>query len=150
MKKTILFFTVVCLAFASCSNDNDDNTNYSTSEAQRKTLSVLNGTFKNTHEVGVTTIVFKEQYQPAKEITLEENYVTEENRKRYIHGLYTVTYYDGSSFDKYYHISVDGSLIGTSFTEKGTRSFSKLIINSPTEFKMQGKNDLTWKVFKKD
>ena len=151
MKNLFLFFVVaLCsLVFVGCSSDDDDNTDYTMSDAQRKALSVLNGTFKHVHEVGTTTIEFKEQYNPAKVVILDENYATGEGRERKIHGLLTVTYYNGQSFDKYYYIDYDATSIGLSFTEKGNRTYSNLLISSPTEFKMKERNDLLWQIFKK-
>ncbi len=152
MKKVFLFLVLVTVGFAftGCSSDDDDdNAGSSMSEAQKKALSVFNGTFKYVHEVGTTTIEFKEQYNPAKVVILDENYATGEGRERKIHGLLTVTYYNGQSFDKYYYIDHNATSIGLSFTEKGNRTYSSLLISSPTEFKMKGSNDLRWEIFKK-
>ncbi|WP_062177109.1 hypothetical protein [Dysgonomonas macrotermitis] len=152
MKKAFLFLmlTVVSFSFVGCSSDDDDdNAGNSMSEAQKKALFVFNGTFEYVHEVGTTTITFKEQYNPAKVVVLDENYATGEGRERKIHGLLTVTYYNGQSFDKYYYIDHNATSIGLSFTETGNRTYSNLLISSPTEFKMKGSNDLRWEVFKK-
>lgn len=153
MKKVILFLVAVLVSsiFNGCSSDdNDDSTGNSINEAQEKALSVLNGTFKYTHEVGATTIVFKEKYKPAKVVVLDENFATSEGRERKIHGLLTVTYYNGQSFDKYYYIDHNATSIGLSFTETGNRTYSNLLISGPTEFKVKGINDLRWEIFKKE
>lgn len=153
MKKAFLFLMlmVVSFSFVGCSSDDDnDDTGNSMSEAQKKALSVFNGTFKDVHEVGVTTITFKEQYNPAKVVILDENYATGEGRERKIHGLLTVTYYNGQSFDKYYYIDHNATSIGLSFTETGNRTYSNLLISSLNEFKMKGSNDLRSEIFKKE
>lgn len=150
MKKILFLMSMMlCALLVGCSSDDDDNTGNSISEAQKKALSVLNGTFKYVHEVGTTTIEFKEQYNPAKVVILDENFATGEGRERKIHGLLTVTYYNGQSFDKYYYIDYNATSIGLSFTEAGNRTYSNLLISSPTEFKMKGSNDLRWEIFKK-
>lgn len=153
MKKKILFLTLMAVSFVfiGCSSDDDnENSGNSMSEAQKKALSVLSGTFKYVHEVGTTTITFKEQYNPAKVVILDENYATGEGQERKIHGLLTITYYNGQSFDRYYYIDTNATSIGLSFTEKGSRTNSAFLISSPTEFKIKEKDAMFWQVFKKE
>lgn len=72
-------------------------------EAQKKALSVLNGTFSYTLSVGdwssTTTITFLEKYNPPKMGTLDSG------TDLPIYGKYKIEYYNGSTYERYYFIS---------------------------------------------
>ena len=157
MKKIFLFLmlTMVSFAFVGCSSDDDDSVggkNFieNRTEAQSRALSALSGTFKYTHEVGVTTITFKERYEPTRVFTVDEDYATGQTTERIIHGLLTITYYDGTSFDKYYYLNKDVSSILLSNTEKGVRTKADIQLTSESEFKMKDRDAFQWQIFKKE
>lgn len=157
MKKVTLFLAAVLVSsvFIGCSSDDSEDKggkmfHEQRTEAQSRALAALEGTFKYTHEVGVTTIIFKERYEPSRVFTVDEDYATGEGTERVIHGLLTITYYDGTSFDKYYYLNKDVSSILLSSTEKGNRTANNIQLTSPTEFKMKEKNTMLWQVFKKE
>lgn len=158
MKKTIIFLVVVLVnsIFIGCSSDDEGNIGgknfmeHRTKE-QSEALVALSGTFEYAHEMGVTTIVFKERYEPSRVFTINADYNTaEEGTERLIHGLLTITYYDGTSLDKYYYLTKDVSTILLSSTMKGSRTTFNIEIISPTEFKLKESNDLKWEIFKKE
>lgn len=120
-------------------------------EAQMRALLDFKGTFLYTHDAGTKTITFKERYNPSKVFTIDKEYNTvEEGTERLIHGLLTITYYDGTSLDKYYYLTKDVSTILLSSTMKGSRTEFNIEIISPTEFKLKEGNDLHWEMFEKE
>lgn len=158
MKKVTLFLIVALISsiFIGCSSDQSDDTGgknfmeHRTKE-QSEALVALNGTFEYTHEMGVTTIAFKERYEPSRVFTINAGYNTaEEGAERLIHGLLTITYSDGTSLDRYYYLTKDVSTILLSATEKGLRTTFNIELISATEFKLKESNDLQWEVFKKE
>ena len=158
MKKVTLFLIIILVnsIFIGCSSDESDDTGGKNfmehlTEAQMKALWDLKGTFVYPHDVGTTTIIFKERYSPSKVFTIDKEYNTaEEGTERLIHGLLTITYYDGTSLDKYYYLTKDVSTILLSSTMKGSRTTFNIEIISPTEFKLKESNNLEWEVFKKE
>lgn len=146
---------MVSFVFVGCSSDDDDSVggkNFieNRTEAQNRALSALSGTFKYTHEVGATTITFKKRYEPSRVFTVDEDYATGQTTERIIHGLLTITYYDGTSFDKYYYLNKDVSSILLSNTEKGVRTKADIQLTSESEFKMKDRDAFQWQIFKKE
>lgn len=158
MKKVTLFLitALVNSVFIGCSSDDSDDTGGKNfmeqkTEAQMRALLDFKGTFLYTHDAGTKTITFKERYDPSKVFTINaDNNTAEEGTERLIHGLLTITYYDGTSLDKYYYLTKDISTILLSSTMKGSRTTFNIEIISPTEFKLKESNDLQWKIFKKE
>lgn len=158
MKKTILFLVTVLVnsIFIGCSSDDEDNVGGKNfmehlTEAQKKALLDLNGTFVYIHDAEITTITFKERYNPSRVFTINADYNTaEEGTERLIHGLLTTTYSDGTSLDRYYYLTKDVSTILLSATEKGLRTTFNIELISSTEFKLKESNDLQWEVYKKE
>lgn len=146
MKKGILYSILALVLMTSCQKMEKVSENY-WSTSQREILDVLKGQFSYTLPVvdWTTTIEFLEQFNPPKTIIVKG-----EEREYYVHGMYRITYYNGSSFERYYHIAYDGQSITSSprldWSSTNVQEFS--LINS-TQFKIKEIGATLWDTYTK-
>lgn len=144
--KKIVFVTLLLSMFGLTSCSKEETPNYYSS-AQKEILDVLHGKFSYTMPwvEWTTTIEFIEQYETPITITVKG-----EVRENYVHGKYRITFYEGSSSEKYYHIAYDGQTITSShnldWSSPNVQEFSLI---SSTSFKIREIGATMWDTYTK-
>lgn len=109
----------------------------------------MKGTFTNTSYGFTTTITFGEQYNPPKVVTLSQSLPSGAKDERTVHGTYTIIYYSGTTFTKYYYVSTDASDLVSSFDLTGDRYHLDFQILNTTQFKLKESGSYLWDTYTK-
>ena len=150
MKRKLLMLAVFTLAVStifSCSESVTELEESYFSEAQKKTLSLLNGSFSYTLSIdtwsNTTTITFLEQYNPPKKGTLDDG--TEIS----VHGKYRIIYDGGQTYEQYYNLSNSADRLYSYFSLTGINSIEKKdfrIVDDNT-FQIKELNGMLWDTY---
>lgn len=142
MKNLILVLTVLfaVISLNSCSKEESDGAYFS--KEQLTALNTFKGTFRYTIMNIETTIQFVEQYNPPLSVVIDGRV------EEYIHGMYRVIYYDGSSYNRYYHIGFDGDWMSSSVSTdwKSVHVVDLNVIDENT-FRIKEQRDVLWDTY---
>ena len=150
IKSSILLLAAAAfLCVVSCTKAGTDTDESYFSDAQKKALKVLNGSFAYTLSIGsysnTTTSTFLEQYNPPKKATVEGG------GEISVHGKYRVVYEGGETFEKYYDLSNSADRLYSYFSLTNINSIQKQdfqLVDDNT-FKLKEIKATLWDTYKR-
>ena len=141
----LLSLAMISIAiFSSCEKTESKDPEYY-SETQKQIFSMMHGSFVYEFYGIKTVVTFGTHYDKPLDATFEDGSKTE------IHGEVTITYYDGSSFSRYYRLYSDGNRLSMYNKQQGisivdVKDFRYVDENT---FKWKELNNMVWDTYKR-
>ena len=138
MKRKLTLLSLIALALfslAACSKTDPEarEEKYYT-EAQEQVFAIMHGTFKYEFYGITTTVSFGQHYTKPVEAIFKKDGSTRE-----LQGEITITYYDGTSYKRYYRVSTDAKTL-TMYDDKQSISLAYV-----KDFQYVDANTFKWK-----
>ena len=150
MKRIIILLSIIALmlcCLSSCTKPDQDETDiHYYNDAQEHVFSIMHGTFKYEFYGIVTIISFGQHYTKPQEANYAKYGSTRE-----LHGEITITYYNGDSYKRYYHLSSDTKTLtmyndNQNITIAYVKDFQYV---DPNTFKLKEVKDVLWDTYKR-
>lgn len=149
MKRSLTLLAVIAMsltALVSCTKNGTEPEPEHYTESQKQVFEMMHGTFKYDIMGITTTVVFGQHYSKPQEALYVKDGTTRE-----IHGEITISYWEGSSYKRYYHLSANAKTF-TMYDDNHNISLAYVkdfqYVDADT-FKWKETKDMVWDTYKR-